>query len=579
LPATLVYAAFLVGSLLVAPASRVAAQTLPTSEDCVNCHLTLSDERLSGPAKSYGNDIHAQTGFGCLACHGSGGSDVLDPARGFLSKPERREIPALCGRCHSDGAFMRQFNPSLRTDQVSEYWTSVHGHRLREENDTSVATCVDCHPAHDIRPPTDPESSVYPTKVVDTCGRCHADPERMAPYGIPTDQVEAYKTSVHGKKLLEDGDVSAPVCNDCHGNHGAAPPGLASVRNVCGQCHSVMADFFDQSGHEEIFDEADMPGCVTCHGNHGIQQPADSLLGVKANEICAQCHAPSDAGGHAFQDIRRALDSLDTQVAQARSVLEDAENKGMEVSQALFELEDVTNAETKARNAIHTFHLAPVLKEADPGFKTAATAEERGEQALEEHHTRRVGLGVSAGIIVLLIASLFLKIRDVESRTDRAVAAVEEHFRRLLGGPGLPGRKEARVAASALLLEAAYTDDNLSGADRRFVEGVVRDRFGVSRSDAEELIALLRRERSDAGRACKFAELVGEDLSTDQRDVILEELWRLVFSDETLAEHEVPIMDDLAKLLHVDRDVLAAARRRATATAAGGPRSGMGEDR
>ena len=583
--ATALAAAVVVGAtgalVVVAPAiggGAASAQTLPTSEDCRACHAGLDDERLAQPAILYDGDVHAETGFGCLACHGSGGRDELNPRAGFLSAPVRTEIPNLCGRCHSDAAFMRQFNPALRVDQVSEYWTSVHGTRLRESGDTAVATCVDCHPAHEIKKPSDPESSVHPVRLVETCGRCHSDPRRMGPRGVPTDQVAHYRGSVHGRKLLEEGDLSAPVCNDCHGNHGAAPPGIASVRNVCGQCHSVVADYFDQSGHEEIFNDADLPGCVACHGNHAIQPAADDALDTRTVEVCAQCHAPDDAAGQAFRAIARVLDSLEHAVDTSRALLEEAHDRGMEVSQALFELEDVTNAQTKARNAIHTLAVEPVGEEAEAGFAIAARAEERGLAALEEHHVRRVGLGVSAGIILLLITALYLKVKDAEARSAEVVEAVTAHFERTLGGSGIPSAARARVAASALLLEAAYTDDDLSSADRAFVDDLVRTSFGIAPAEADELVELLQWERAAAGRTCRYAGLVSERLSAEQRDRILEELWALVFSDAALAEHEVNIMDDMAKLLHVDREVVAAARRRATATAsAGGRRPGSGD--
>ena len=572
-------AAVLLGVLALG-VSGASAQTLPTSEDCRACHAGLGDERLSRPAVVYDGDVHAQAGFGCLACHGSGGRDELSPHAGFLSAPDRTEIPNLCGRCHADGAFMRQFNPALRVDQLSEYWTSVHGTRLRESADTAVATCVDCHPAHQIKKASDPESSVHPVRLVETCGRCHADPKRMGPRGVPTDQVAHYRGSVHGKKLLEEGDLSAPVCNDCHGNHGAAPPGIASVRNVCGQCHSVVADYFDQSGHEEIFNDAELPGCVACHGNHAIEPATDEALDTRTVEVCAQCHATDDVAGQAFRAIALVLDSLEQAIDTSRALLGEAHDRGMEVSQALFELEDVTNARTKARNAIHTLAVDPVRKEAEAGFAIAARGEERGLAALEEHHLRRVGLGVSAGIILLLITALFLKVKDAEARSGEAVAAVGAHFERTLGGGGVPAAGRSRVAAAALLLEAAYTDDDLSVADRAFVDGVVRAGSGLTPAEADELIELLRWERAAAGRTCRYAGLVAERLTAEQRDRILEELWTLVFSDATLAEHEVNIMDDMAKLLHVDREVVAAARRRATSTAsAAGRRPGDGDAR
>lgn len=396
------------------------AQALPVSEDCASCHLKLPQERLSAPAKSYPKDIHSEIGLGCLSCHGSGGSDVLDPAMGFLHKPERKNIPALCGRCHSDGAFMRQFDPGLRTDQVSEYWTSVHGNLLRSKNDTSVATCVDCHPAHDIRPPSDPTSSVYPKNVPHTCGRCHSDANRMAGRGIPTDQVEKYTGSVHGELLLEKGDVSAPVCNTCHGNHGAAPPGLSSVRNVCGNCHTIMAENFDQSGHERLFADHNLPGCATCHNHHDIQNVSDDMLVSRTETVCRQCHAADDVQGREFLVIKSVLDSLTHAADSSQALLDRAENLGMEVSTALFELQDVTNAETRSRNAIHTFSAAAVRKEAAPGFEVTAKALARGDAALGEHTYRRQGLAVFTLFVLLLMTGLLLKIRagDAEESKD-----------------------------------------------------------------------------------------------------------------------------------------------------------------
>jgi hypothetical protein len=396
---------------LAAPAS---AQTLPTSEACRACHLGLADAELSDPARAYERDVHAEAGFGCLACHGSGGTDRLDPRGGFLAAPTRAEIPGLCGRCHSDAVFMRQFDPGMRVDQVSEYWSSVHGQRLRGSADPDVATCTDCHRAHSIRPPDDPSSTVYAANIVQTCGRCHADAARMSRHGIDTDQVAEYSASVHGRLLFEEGDLSAPVCNDCHGNHGAAPPGVASVRNVCGQCHSVMADYFDQSAHGEHFAQRDLPGCATCHQHHAVQPVTDATLTARSSDTCIFCHAGADTLRLEFERMAAVLDSLEGAERASRAVLDEAENAGMEVSQAFFELEDVSNARTRAHSAIHAFRVGPVRDEVAAGLAITARAEERGREALAEHRFRRVGLGLSSAIILLLIVGLLLKIRQLE---------------------------------------------------------------------------------------------------------------------------------------------------------------------
>ena len=80
------------------------------------------------------------------------------------------------------------------------------------------------------------------------------------------DQLARWQQSVHARALVERGDLSAPTCNDCHGNHGAMPPGVESVTFVCGQCHGREASLFRASAkhegfvaHNEMFRELDHP--------------------------------------------------------------------------------------------------------------------------------------------------------------------------------------------------------------------------------------------------------------------------------------------------------------------------------
>ncbi|MGD8866477.1 MAG: cytochrome c3 family protein [Gemmatimonadales bacterium] len=405
---------------LVGLAWPLAAVAQEAENSCTACHGVLGDERLSGPVEQMAADIHSEKGFSCVACHGGDATDAglsaMDPARGFIGVPEGRQIIEVCGHCHSDAQFMKQYNPSVRVDQVTEYYTSVHGQRLRQQNDPRVATCADCHPAHSIMPPSNPKSSVSPLNVVETCGRCHADAEYMEPYAIPTDQKEKYERSIHWEKMSVEGDLSAPTCNDCHGNHGAAPPGIGWVGNVCGQCHAVIADRFAGSFHSGVLARLGRPGCATCHGNHEIVAVSDTLLGVGQGTVCGMCHVESDPGGDVATSMRTYIDSLTAQYEAADSILESAEQAGMEVSQAQFSLNDARTSLISARNAVHGFAADTVRKEVDAGLEITSAAYERGVQAMKDLRFRRTGLTVSVVIIIALIVGLVLKIRQVERR-------------------------------------------------------------------------------------------------------------------------------------------------------------------
>jgi hypothetical protein len=403
------------GLLILGWAAAIAAAEVET---CVTCHEAMGVPTLTQPVKDFPQDIHAAKGFGCTVCHGGDGKDAgmtaMDKSKGFIGVPTRKDMPQVCGHCHSDARFMRQYNPSMRVDQVAEYYTSVHGQRLTRNNDEKVAVCSSCHPAHSIRPPSDPRSSVHPLKVADTCGRCHADAKYMEPYKIPTDQLSKYKKSVHWHMLSVKGDLSAPTCNDCHGNHGAAPPGVSFVGNVCGQCHVQNEELFKKSVHFAAFIKMGIPGCATCHSNHEIVPPTDAMLAVADGGACMGCHTTEDKGGKSALEIRKLIDGLRGNYEKAHGVLDKAEAAGMEVSQPQFELNGAKTALVKARAAVHVFNVDGVKKETEPGMEISGKAYAKGLKALDELQFRRKGLAVSVLIIGALIVGLVLKIREME---------------------------------------------------------------------------------------------------------------------------------------------------------------------
>ena len=386
---------------------------------CVECHRELDSESPENPVTLFQDDLHAEAGFSCVDCHGGdasiAGPGGMDPEVGFLGVPVGVDVITVCGRCHSDAEFMHQYSPSLRVDQVTEYWTSRHGQRLAASGDTAVATCVDCHTPHGIRPASDPNSKVHPLRVSTTCGRCHDDPGRMSSYGISTDQREKYERSVHHAAMVDGGDLSAPTCNDCHGNHGAAPPGLSWVGHVCGQCHATIADQYESSRHAQTFASLGMPGCATCHRNHEILAATDSLLGLGDGAICATCHSEGDPGGMAAVAMRTEIDSLVNGIEQATDILHEAERAGMEVSAAQADLASARSALVMGRTVAHSFSPEAVSEAVAPGLEVAGAGYVRGSEALDDLRIRRMGLVISVVIILGLVLGLALKIRQIEA--------------------------------------------------------------------------------------------------------------------------------------------------------------------
>ena len=243
--------------------------------------------------------------------------------------------------------------------------------------------------------------------------RCHADAAYMKEYKIPTNQYALYMKSVHAAALAK-GDTSAPTCSTCHGNHGATPPGVSSVANVCGTCHAMNEQLFDKSPHGAAFAKMGLPGCVQCHSNHEIVAPQDSWVGTSPKAICITCHVKGDNGYKTAAEIADGLRKLKSTYHEADAVLNTAEQAGMEVSSARVEMSSAHSDLIKARVAVHSFNAPAVLKITGQGVATSHKAYEAGVAALHERDYRRKGLAIALIAIVIAISGLYLKIRTME---------------------------------------------------------------------------------------------------------------------------------------------------------------------
>jgi predicted CXXCH cytochrome family protein len=225
---------------------------------------------------------------------------------------------------------------------------------------------------------------------------------------------------VHGIALLKNQDTAAPACNDCHGNHGATPPGVISISYVCGECHALNAEYFAKSPHAPAFEQSGIPQCEVCHGNHNVPTPSDEMLQVGKNSICEECHSEekgNEASGYAVaQQMYAGIQKLQEQANSAELLLNDAEQKGMDVSDARFKIKDIPGALIKARTATHMANLAEFDKEIDAGIQLAQEGVQAGQKAIGEYSFRRRGLGIASLFITLLAVVLYLKIRNLEKQ-------------------------------------------------------------------------------------------------------------------------------------------------------------------
>jgi hypothetical protein len=371
---------------------------------CVNCHKGWPE------LAEWEESSHAAAGVGCPDCHGgdldAASMDAVRRAADYEGDFPRDATPRMCARCHSDPGAMKQYD--LPFNQYDEYVTSVHGKRLTE-GDLKVAVCTDCHGAHLVLPASDNRSSVNKMNVPATCRTCHGDKPLMVQYGLPADTYELYARSIHGRMLLEQQITGVPNCADCHGNHGAAPPGVEEVVNVCGHCHVNQRQYYRQSPHATT--GAGREACVTCHGHHLIEAPDDTLYIGLQTGACGSCHEEESG---AYRLARRIADSFDgakRAVEEARERLEDARGRAISVGRWEQRLDEAEAKITEAYPVAHTLSLAKINDLNREAVAGAHDVEGEIASAFRERERRKEILLLCLGLTLLIILLLGLKWR------------------------------------------------------------------------------------------------------------------------------------------------------------------------
>lgn len=141
------------------------------ARSCASCHEDVY--------KKYANSVHGKALVEggnrdvpvCADCHTH--HQIQQPG----STTFRLSSPAMCIRCHGDGALMVRYGVSATVAQT--YLTDFHGVTASLARPSEVTqrqitvTCVDCHGVHDIASPRLKGAEAMKASVAASCEKCH----------------------------------------------------------------------------------------------------------------------------------------------------------------------------------------------------------------------------------------------------------------------------------------------------------------------------------------------------------------------------------------------------------------------
>lgn len=122
---------------------------------------------------------------------------------------------------------------------------------------------------------------------------------------------------------------------------------------------------------------------------------------------------------------------------------------------------------------------------------------------------------------------------------------------------------ELRIAAAALMVEAASMDESFDLRERDKISGLVAGRFGLDQEECESLIQIAEQQVADASQLHGFTRVVKRAFTEPERIELMEMLWQVVYADGELHHYESSLMRRLAGLLQIEDRDNGLARKRA----------------
>ena len=125
-----------------------------------------------------------------------------------------------------------------------------------------------------------------------------------------------------------------------------------------------------------------------------------------------------------------------------------------------------------------------------------------------------------------------------------------------------PAWSELELALTALLIEAAYSDDHFDGPERAVIARLIERRFNLLPSDVRTLLATGEAAATESVELFHFTRIINERLSYEERVELIEMMWEVAYADRVLDEYEDSLLRRVGGLIYVPDPERGIARQR-----------------
>ena len=107
------------------------------------------------------------------------------------------------------------------------------------------------------------------------------------------------------------------------------------------------------------------------------------------------------------------------------------------------------------------------------------------------------------------------------------------------------------LTCAALLVEVMNSDHELDEREHQEFMAVLQKSYNIAESDLEELIQLAKDEAFEATSLYEFTKLINDNYDYEQKVELIENMWRIAFSDKRLDKYEDHLIRKVSELIYV----------------------------
>ena len=107
------------------------------------------------------------------------------------------------------------------------------------------------------------------------------------------------------------------------------------------------------------------------------------------------------------------------------------------------------------------------------------------------------------------------------------------------------------LACAALLIEVINSDQKLEEQETEAFLAVLKENLDISNEDIDELVELAQTQAKEATSLYEFTRLINDDYDYKQKIGLIENMWRIAFSDNNLDKYEDHLIRKISDLIYV----------------------------